>query len=53
MLKIVWEDLRQEGSWSAGHITRAKVPGGWLVRILHGHQIDNIIFIPDPNHEWK
>jgi len=28
-------------------IVRSKVPGGWLVKYL-----TNIIFYPDPTHEW-
>ena len=32
---------------SAGDLSRAKVPGGWLV--LHK---DSITFVPDPNHLW-
>lgn len=45
---------------------RAKVPGGWLVRINNGldeqtsrsyygntKQIVAVVFVPDPNHTWK
>jgi len=40
---------------------RAKVFGGWLVVNYFGHtsqdgywhQDQSMVFIPDPNHEWK
>ena len=40
---------------------RAKVPGGWLVKIEHvarsgGSTVGgsvSVTFIPDPNHEWS
>jgi hypothetical protein len=28
---------------------RAKVPGGWLVA---SRPHDNVLFIPDPHHDW-
>ena len=34
-----------EGGWM--HMTRAKVPGGWL--LTDG---DGMTFYPDPQHQW-
>ena len=39
-----WEELRS----SHGVVLRAKVPGGWLVRIGS----EAITFYPDPEHRW-
>lgn len=41
----------------AGHVWRARVPGGWLVRVTNDvrgpvNWRDSICFVPDPNHEW-
>jgi hypothetical protein len=46
--KIHWEDLPSTSSCS---VLRAKVPGGWLVRVwgLGGH---GLTFYPDPEHTW-
>jgi len=46
------------------YTSRAKVPGGWLVRSMkkdhernaHGYDIAigvGLTFIPDPSHSWK
>ena len=34
---------------------RLKVFGGWVVRNLStsGEVGDSMVFVPDPNHEWK
>jgi len=41
--RLEWERLN-----SSGHpVSRAKVPGGWLVA-LH----DSVTFVPDPGHRW-
>lgn len=44
-----WESLH-----SRGHVLtmRAKVPGGWLVRVVDNLGIA-LTFFPDPNHSWK
>ena len=42
-----WENL-QTSSFTGD---RAKVPGGWFVRI-DGPGGIGIAFYPDPNHEW-
>lgn len=40
-------------------IYRAKIPGGWLVRVIDPADYDIpvrlsncIVFVPDPRHEW-
>jgi hypothetical protein len=50
--KLEWEEVKQEVyhcNW--GYILRAKVPGGWLARILI--RDGGLTFVHDPNHEWK
>ena len=32
---------------------RAKVLGGWLIKITDATERFHITFLPDPNHEWK
>jgi len=53
--ELVWEELdssRSEGGmfkldWK---VHRAKVPGGWLVLVMHN--ASGITFFPDPEHKW-
>jgi hypothetical protein len=49
--KLVWEMIEAEPAY--WKIERAKVPGGWLVRMEVGDNGGGIPFVPDPNHEWK
>lgn len=44
-----WEFVDQQGST---HTFRAKVIGGWLVKI-HDHEQMNTVFIKDITHEWQ
>lgn len=54
MAKVVWETIEQEKhGYSYHNLTRAKVPGGWLVKMQVGDMPSSLTFIPDPNHEWK
>jgi len=50
---VVWEEVKQEGiSWLGKRwLYRAKVPGGWLVRVQTSES-DFIVFLPDPEHTW-
>lgn len=45
-----WENLDE-------HTMRAKVAGGWVIHHLsfngHGNLSESMIFLTDPNHEWK
>jgi hypothetical protein len=50
MAKLLWEMIEAEPSYRK--IERAIVPGGWLIRMEVGDG-GGIIFVPDPNHEWK
>ena len=46
-----WDDLKFiEKPWSEGFF-RAKVPGGWLVRV-QGGGYGGFTFYPDPEHKW-
>lgn len=38
---------------AARTVSRAKIPGGWLVYIESGSvRAPGLTFVPDPNHEW-
>jgi len=67
--KIIWEKLDSEvgGKQTNSKVWRAKVPGGWLVRMhsikeeadsSHGTPLvyswgyGGLTFIPDPDHTW-
>lgn len=50
MAKLVLEMIEAEPAYRK--IERAKVPGGWLIRMEVGDS-GGITFVPDPNHEWK
>ena len=39
-----FQSLRVKG---AGALSRARVPGGWLVSTAYA-----VTFVPDPQHEW-
>ncbi len=45
---IEWEAL---GHNTTGSVYRAKVYGGWLVRIS-AYEAEALTFYPDPNHVW-
>jgi hypothetical protein len=45
---IVWESLESQGV----NVYRAKVPGGWLVFVVHTLESCGLTFYPDPYHEW-
>jgi hypothetical protein len=54
MAKLVWKQVVEEGDAieGRGHVTiRAKVPGGWLVRVWM-YDRGGITFVPDPEHAW-
>ena len=58
-MSMKWEKVEIEGD-SMFHdpfetMTRARVPGGWLVKVeleTERSSVVNVIFYPDPNHEW-
>ncbi len=38
---------------SPTNVSRAKIPGGWLVGVESGNVRSwGLAFVPDPNHEW-
>jgi hypothetical protein len=61
MAKLVWEQLERDpqdmGIGLDPRAERARVPGGWLVRVWKvsmGEFSDCCMaFVPDPNHEWE
>ncbi len=54
MVELDWERIEYTGEWVSGECFRAKVLGGWLVRILlQASPMGGITFVPDPKHEWK
>ena len=47
-----WEELEDKGPvFDCSSTYRAKVPGGWLVRVQQPDG-DGITFYPDPDHSW-
>jgi hypothetical protein len=61
MVTLKWEKVEGSVTWtrklleddSPLKITRAKVPGGWLVRENKGQWYITITFVPDPKNEWR
>lgn len=63
-MEIKWEDIKNN---SGGYLYRAKVIGGWLVKLTEdvitykddGYSTNNyeyrssITFVPDSKHEWN
>jgi hypothetical protein len=33
-------------------LSRAKIPGGWLLYATTAVDSPSLVFVPDPNHEW-
>jgi len=45
----------EDRRFSSHPISRAKIPGGWLMTIQTNNQADRSVgmtFVPDPKHEW-
>lgn len=52
---LVWEHLQSSRAGGGRfkldwEVHRAKVPGGWLVLVIHN--TSGLTFYPDPEHEW-
>ncbi|MCG2754903.1 MAG: hypothetical protein L6247_04970 [Desulfobacteraceae bacterium] len=47
---VKWKELKQNLR-RYGSLYRAKVPGGWLVRISQSEG-EAMTFYPDPDHKW-
>ena len=52
---LVWEKLKSSrkggGIFTLNwNVHRTKVPGGWLVLVIHN--ATGLTFYPDPEHEW-
>ena len=53
--QLVWQELKsaraEEGIFDLGwDVHRTKVPGGWLVLVIHN--TSGLTFYPDPEHKW-
>ena len=54
--ELVWEEVPSSRK-GAGllsldwQVHRAKVPGGWLVLVMHN--TSGLTFYPDPEHRWR
>ncbi len=46
----MWEKI--DGT-SASYTERTPVYRGWIVKTSHAGIAVTLVFIPDPNHEWK
>ena len=33
-------------------MSRAKIPGGWLVYGTSSNDVSLLVFVPDPEHQW-
>jgi hypothetical protein len=53
---LIWEELNSSRAgggvfkldWT---VHRTKVPGGWLVLVMHN--TSGLTFYPDPEHKWN
>lgn len=54
-MELLWEQVEGEGkTGSYWRTSRARVPGGWLVRTDWSTEGGpGLTFVPDPKHEWK
>lgn len=53
--QLVWKELKssseKDGIFTlAWNVHRTKVPGGWLVWVIHN--TGGLAFYPDPEHKW-
>jgi hypothetical protein len=52
---LIFQDIKATGSDRKLSISRAKVPGGWLVLLawsdIQGSS-STMTFVPDANHQW-
>ena len=56
MANLQWErvgSLDDFGGETTITAARAKVLGGWLIKITDAREKFQITFLPDPNHEWQ
>ncbi|MCF7912305.1 MAG: hypothetical protein K9M99_07245 [Candidatus Cloacimonetes bacterium] len=60
-MELVWEFISgiyigHDGrSYKSVSIQRAKVPGGWIIRLIYGKDsggLGGLTFYPDPLHKW-
>lgn len=60
-MALSWKQIKSEDDYGHGSRTtatlclRAKVPGGWLIRVeslVNDRFYCSIAFYPDPEHRW-
>jgi hypothetical protein len=52
---VDWEDIGDPKRYGSTEMYRAKVPGGWLVRLssrTNSATAEAVAFYPDPGHAW-
>lgn len=52
---VDWEDIGDPKRYGSTETYRAKVPGGWLVRLssrTNSATAESVAFYPDPGHAW-
>lgn len=52
---LIFERIEAEWEGKGINVSRAMVPGGWLVFVVHATGPvgqGGITFVPDPNHTW-
>jgi hypothetical protein len=49
--KVILGDM-QVVDGGKSFVSRAKIPGGWMVLLLRDHLWQGGFFIPDPEHKW-
>ncbi len=56
-MKFEWENILAIGTPHQATINlRAKVIGGWVLKNIYYRgklRYENMVFIPDPKHEWS
>jgi hypothetical protein len=55
MIRLKWEEIESEcdgGGGSPDCVSKAKVPGGWLVSSWSSDGGSGITFVPDLGHKW-
>ncbi len=54
MAKLVWEKVEEENiRYRNPDAQRAKVPGGWILKVDIHNSASGITFVPDPDHSWE
>ena len=53
---LTWEEVQSRSKTDKDvypdRLSRARVPGGWLIYMWGGGRVAGITFYPDPQHQW-